>query len=76
MTYTGCDPTRPWYITRDPNGHATGVNQDPALAETPPEDTIAPAWRSATRCRRKRAHPPHTWGGEGYSPFTCTGEAL
>lgn len=71
LTYYGSNPTLPWYIMRDGNGQAIGVTQDPAYADTPPEDTVAPAWIAADRCRRKRKHEPHTWGID--SPFRCTG---
>lgn len=69
------NPARPWFILRTAEGEVKRVSQDP-IHEEKAAEIVEPAWLSPTRCRRKRPHEPHTWGGEGWSPYRCTGEAL
>jgi hypothetical protein len=69
------DPTKPWYLIRDASGDLDLVTQHPRgpVDDVPPEDVVPPEWPAADRCAKKRPHPPHTWGGEGWSPFRCRG---
>lgn len=72
------DPTKPWYLLRDERGHLLpeAATQDAAYARgVRPEDVVRPEWPRADWCGRKRAHAPHTWGGEGWSSFRCAGRA-
>lgn len=68
------DPTRPWFILRDSHGNIQEVTQDCAYANTlPSNDVVEAEWPRADWCGRRRPHPPHTWGGPGWSNFTCKG---
>lgn len=68
------DPSRPWYLLRDASGHLTDITQDPARAgSVPPDDIVEPEWPAADWCGKRRPHPPHVWGGEGWSDFRCEG---
>jgi hypothetical protein len=67
------DPTRPWYLHRpDPEGDLLFATQNPASVAHV-VDVVAPAWPLADWCGEKQPHPPHTWGGEGWSAFRCIG---
>lgn len=88
MTYSGpyngphaCgpDPTKPWYVYRlrdmEDDSESVRVTQlpPPKPEQFDPADIVPAEWISVDRCRQKKPHPPHTWGGEGWSPFTCKG---
>lgn len=66
----------PWFLIRGKDQRIESATQNPAVADaTPREDIVAPEWPAPDCCGRKRPHAPHTWGGEGWSPFRCRGVA-
>lgn len=73
------DPTKPWYLYRshDEDGEPGNVwpsqEPPPRPEQFDPADVVAPEWPCADWCGKKKGHPPHTWGGEGWSPFRCKG---
>jgi hypothetical protein len=68
------NPSLPIYLLRDQHGSVEGLSQDPALAGTARwDDVVAAEWLAPDDCGKNRPHPPHTWGGEGWSEFRCGG---
>lgn len=69
------NPSRPIYLIVGKHGGIEGLSQDPDLAHsTPRENVVHAEWPRPDWCGRKRPHPPHTWGGDGWSEFRCVGE--